>query len=72
MASDAHFFFRPGIKYDIAIFKDTKLYEDGDKPITTGTIVLGKVAFADTDMPNETPRPSRHGDVTFFKVLDYG
>ena len=71
IASDAHFFFRPGVKYDVAIFKDTKLNEDGDKPITTGTIVLGKVAFADTDMLNENPLPSHHGDVTFFKVLEY-
>jgi hypothetical protein len=66
IASDEHFFFQPGLKYDVAIFKDTKLNEDGDKPITTGKIVLGKVTFADTDILNENPHPSHHGDVTFF------
>lgn len=71
MASDEDFFFRPGVKYDIAIFKDTKLNEDGDEPITTGTIVLGNLVFADTDMLNENPHPSHHGDFTFFQALDY-
>jgi hypothetical protein len=66
IASDEHFFFQPGLKYDVAIFKDTKLNEDGDKPITTGKIVLGKVTFTDTDILNENPHPSHHGDVTFF------
>lgn len=66
IASDKHFFFQPGLKYDIAIFKDAKLNEDGDTPIATGKIVLGKVAFADTDMLNENPLPTGHGDVTFF------
>ncbi|KAF8813146.1 PLP-dependent transferase [Phlegmacium glaucopus] len=68
MASDNNFFFRPRVTYDVAIFKNMELNEDGETPLAKGKLTLGDSVFTDTDMLNENPLPSAHahGDVTFF------
>lgn len=70
MATDKGFFFHPGATYDICIFKDTTLDEDGE-PLATGKLTLGESVFADTNVLNENPLPDP-GDRTILSTSSRG